>query len=155
MFLNRGFLPRAGFALLVLLAAWALQTAQGPGASPRPLAAPAPGLPGEQGATGGHWAPVARGTIPMPLGVPAAHASVLVAMPAGDSAALTAFWFAGDRESAPNVQIAASRFDRALQTWSPAQMVVNRHAMGAQLGFGVTRAAFAPGTGQQRVGFAV
>ena len=138
MFLNSGFLPRAGFALLVLLAVWALQTAQGPSASPRPLAAPAPGLPGEQAAAG-HWAPVARGTIPMPLGVPAAHASVLVAMPAGDSAALTAFWFAGDRESAPNVQIAASRFDRALQTWSPAQMVVNRHAMGAQLGFGLRR----------------
>ena len=139
MFLNPGFLPRAGFALLVLLAVWALQTAQGPGASPRPLAAPAPGLPGEQSAATGHWAPVARGTIPMPTGVPAAHASVLVAMPAGDSAALTAFWFAGDRESAPNVQIAASRFDRALQTWSPAQMVVNRHAMGAQLGFGLRR----------------
>jgi hypothetical protein len=139
MLFNPGFLPRAGFALLVLLAVWALQTAQGPSASPRPLAAPAPGLPGEQGAAAGHWAPVARGTIPMPLGVPAAHASVLVAMPAGDSAALTAFWFAGDRESAPNVQIAASRFDRALQTWSPAQMVVNRHAMGAQLGFGLRR----------------
>ena len=139
MFLNPGFLPRAGFALLVLLAVWALQTAQGPGASPRPLAATAPGLPGEQSAATGHWAPVARGTIPMPTGVPAAHASVLVAMPAGDSAALTAFWFAGDRESAPNVQIAASRFDRALQTWSPAQMVVNRHAMGAQLGFGLRR----------------
>ena len=138
MLFNPGFLPRAGFALLVLLAVWALQTAQGPGASPRPLAAPAPGLPGEQAAAG-HWTPVARGTIPMPLGVPAAHASVLVAMPAADSAALTAFWFAGDRESAPNVQIAASRFDRALQTWSPARIVVNRHAMGAQLGFGLRR----------------
>ena len=138
MFLNPGFLPRAGFALLVLLAVWALQTAQGPSASSRPLAAPAPGLPGEQAAAG-HWAPVARGTIPMPVGVPAAHASVLVAMPAGDPAALTAFWFAGDRESAPNVQIAASRFDRALQTWSPARIVVNRHAMGAQLGFGLRR----------------
>jgi hypothetical protein len=139
MFLNPGFLLRAGFALLVLLAVWALQTAQGPSASPRPLAAPAPVLPGEQGAIAGHWAPVARGTIPMPTGVPAAHASVLVAMPAGDSAALAAFWFAGDRESAPNVQIAASRFDRARQTWSPAQIVVNRHAMGAQLGFGLRR----------------
>ena len=138
MFLNPGFLPRAGFALLVLLAVWALQTAQGPSASPRPLAAPAPGSPGEQAAAG-HWAPVARGTIPMPTGVPAAHASVLVAMPAGDSASLTAFWFAGDRESAPNVQIAASRFDRARQAWGPAQIVVNRHAMGAQLGFGLRR----------------
>ena len=139
MFLNPGFLPRACFALLVLLAVWGLQTALLPIASPRPLAAPAPGLPSEQGAAAGHWAPVARGTIPMPAGVPAAHASALVAMPAGNSAALTAFWFAGDRESAPNVQIAASRFDRARQVWSPAQIVVNRHAMGAQLGFGLRR----------------
>ena len=138
MLFNAGFFLRAGFALLVLLAVWALQTAQGPSASPRPLAAPAPGLPAEQAAAG-HWAPVARGTIPMPTGVPAAHASVLVAMPPGDSAALTAFWFAGDRESAPNVQIAASRFDRARQTWSPAQIVVNRHATGGQLGFGLRR----------------
>jgi predicted neuraminidase len=75
----------------------------------------------------------------MPAGVPAAHASVLVAMPEADSAALTAFWFAGDRESAPNVQIAASRFDRARQAWSPARFVVNRHAMGVQLGFGLRR----------------
>lgn len=139
MFFNPGFLPRAGFALLVLLAVWALQTAQGTGASPRPLAAPAPGWPGEQGAAVGHWAPVARGTIPMPGGVPSAHASVLVAMPVDDSAALTAFWFAGDRESAPNVQIAASRFDRARQAWGPAQIVLNRHAAGAHLGFGLRR----------------
>ncbi len=139
MFFHPGFLPRAGCVLLVLLAVWALQTAQGPSASPRPRASPAPGLSGEQAAALGHWAPVARGTIPMPAGVPAAHASVLVAMPAGDSAALTAFWFAGDRESAPNVQIAASRFDRASQAWSPARIVVNRHAMGAQLGFGLRR----------------
>jgi predicted neuraminidase len=52
---------------------------------------------------------------------------------------LTAFWFAGDRESAPNVQIAASQFDRATQQWLPARYVVNRHVMGTQLGFGLRR----------------
>lgn len=81
----------------------------------------------------------AHGNIPMPAGAAAAHASNLLAMPAGDAAVLTAFWFAGDRESAPNVQIAASQFDRATQQWLPARFVVNRHVMGEQLGFGVRR----------------
>jgi len=132
-------LLRAGFALCVLAAAWTLQITQRPSAPPSAAAAPAPQLPGAQDAGAGRWVEVVRGTIPMPQGVPAAHASTLVAMPAGDSAVLTAFWFAGDRESAPNVQIAASRFERAGQGWSPARIVVNRHAMGAQLGFGLRR----------------
>ena len=80
-----------------------------------------------------------RGTIPMPDGMAAAHASTLLAMPASHSAALTAFWFAGDRESAPNVQIAASQFDRAAQQWTAARLVVDRFAMGDQLGFGLRR----------------
>jgi predicted neuraminidase len=83
--------------------------------------------------------PQAAGTIPMPAGAAAAHASNLLAMPQGHAAVLSAFWFAGDRESAPNVQIAASQYDRASQQWLPARFVVNRHAMAAQLGFGVRR----------------
>jgi predicted neuraminidase len=83
--------------------------------------------------------PQARGHIPMPEGAAAAHASYLLAMPAGDAAVLSAFWFAGDRESAPNVQIAASQFDRVTQQWLPARFVVNRHVMAQQLGFGVRR----------------
>jgi len=75
----------------------------------------------------------------MPADVPSAHASNLLAMPAGHTAAVTAFWFAGDRESAPNVQIAASQFDRASQQWLPARYVVNRHTMGEHLGFGLRR----------------
>ena len=81
----------------------------------------------------------AAGKIPMPADAAAAHASNLLAMPVGHPAALTAFWFAGDRESAPNVQIAASQFDRASQQWLPARYVVNRHVMGEQLGFGLRR----------------
>ena len=80
-----------------------------------------------------------RGTIPMPDGMAAAHASNLLVMPSNHAAALTAFWFAGDRESAANVQIAASQFDRATQQWTAARLVVDRFAMGQQLGFGLRR----------------
>jgi len=75
----------------------------------------------------------------MPAGVPAAHASTLLPMPAGHASALLAFWFAGTRESAPDVQIAASAFDRASQQWQPARFVVDRQEIGAQLGFGLRR----------------
>ena len=96
-----------------------------------------------------------RGTIPMPEGMAAAHASTLLAMPASHSAALTAFWFAGDRESAPNVQIAASQFDRAAQQWTAARLVVDRFAMGDQLGFGLRRlgnpVAWLDGTGRMHL----
>lgn len=79
------------------------------------------------------------GRIPMPANAPAAHASTLLALPPGQPAALQAYWFAGSRESGPDVQIATSQFDRATQQWSPATYVVNRHAAGAQLGFGLRR----------------
>jgi len=82
---------------------------------------------------------VDRGPIPMPEGMAAAHASTLLAMPAGHPAALTVFWFSGDRESGPNVQIAASQYLRATGQWTPARFVVNRFAMGEQLGFGLRR----------------
>lgn len=81
----------------------------------------------------------AGGKIPMPANTPAAHASSLVPMPAGSAAQLLAFWFAGERESAPNVQIAFSWFDRAAQAWVPSRFVVNRFALGPQLGYGVRR----------------
>jgi len=81
----------------------------------------------------------ARGEIPMPAGAAAAHASSLLVMPEKHPAALTIFWFSGERESGPLVQIAASQFDRATQQWSPPRFVVNRHEMGKQLGYGVRR----------------
>lgn len=85
------------------------------------------------------WVTGAKGHIPMPQGAMAAHASALVAMPDSHPDALMAFWFAGDRESAPNVQIASASFNRISQSWGEARFVVNRHAVGAQLGFGVRR----------------
>ena len=81
----------------------------------------------------------AAGKIPMPEGANAAHASNLLALPQGQSAALLAFWFAGDYESAANVQIAAAQFDRSTQRWSLAHYVVNRQAMAQSLGFGLRR----------------
>ena len=82
---------------------------------------------------------LARGTIPMPANTPAAHASTLLPMPVDSPASLLAFWFAGTRESAPDVQIAMSALDRATQQWQPARFVVNREALGQQLGHGVRR----------------
>ncbi|MDH4479208.1 MAG: exo-alpha-sialidase [Rhodoferax sp.] len=139
MFSPSGILVRAGLALLCVAAVWVLDTAQRPAALRGAAAAPALLLATGPGAGAGHWVPLGGGTIPMPEGVPAAHASALLPMPAGDPAVLTAFWFAGDRESAPNVQIVAAQFDRARQAWSPARVVVNRHAMGVPLGMGLRR----------------
>lgn len=81
----------------------------------------------------------AKGEIPMPAGMAAAHASSLLPMPASHAAALTVFWFSGDRESGPNVQIAASQYLRSTGQWTPARFVVNRFVAGEQLGHGVRR----------------
>ena len=82
----------------------------------------------------------AQGLIPMPANTPAAHASTLLPLPASHPAALMAFWFAGSRESGPDVQIAASQFERATQTWSEARYVVRRNQGGRQsTGAGVRR----------------
>jgi predicted neuraminidase len=81
----------------------------------------------------------ARGHIPMPANTPAAHASTLLAMPADHPSSLVAFWFAGSKESAPDVQIAASHFDRATQQWSPARFVVDRFLGRHRLGFALRR----------------
>lgn len=81
----------------------------------------------------------AAGRIPMPAGAAAAHASNLLALPPDQSAALQVYWFAGSRESGPDVQIAMSEFDRATQQWSPPAYVVNRHTAGGRLGYGLRR----------------
>lgn len=134
--MSRSVLARA---LLALLAAAALLAFDSYRRAPAPAPAQA-SWPLQTGAVDTTGLSVnARGHIPMPTDARAAHASYLLAMPSGEKAALTAFWFAGDRESAPNVQIAAAQFDRAKQRWSEARYVVNRHQMAAQLGFGLRR----------------
>lgn len=90
-------------------------------------------------AADGSLMPMSHGHIPMPANTPAAHASSLLALPAAHPATLMAFWFAGTRESAADVQIAAAQFDRGTQQWSAARFVLNRAAMGEPLGFGVRR----------------
>ena len=127
---------RAGGALTFLLLAMVVDLWQRPIA---PVPAQAVFPTGAKDLNLAQLRPVASGVIPMPEGAAAAHASNLLAMPADHPAAVTAFWFAGDRESAPNVQIAASQFDRATQKWLPARYVVDRHVMGEQLGFGLRR----------------
>lgn len=122
-------------AVLVLC----IESAQRSGVPPLPQAV----WPVEQPAASG-WRVDAltltgSGHIPMPADTPAAHASSLLAMSAGQPVALTVFWFSGERESGPNVQIAASQWSRATQQWAPARFVVNRHTLGAQLDFGVRR----------------
>lgn len=82
---------------------------------------------------------VRAGDLPMPAGARAAHASSLVVMPPDSSAVLTVFWFSGERESGPQVQIVASQLDRASGQWSAPQVVVNRQVVGQQLGFGIRR----------------
>jgi predicted neuraminidase len=74
---------------------------------------------------------VARYDIPMPTNTPAAHASFLLA---DQNTGLRAFWFAGSRESGPDVQIVASQFLNGV--WTKPITVVNRHSAFAELGVG-------------------
>jgi predicted neuraminidase len=73
-------------------------------------------------------------TIPMPPGVPAAHASALAALPNGE---LLACWWAGQRESAPDVQVYIARWRDG--RWGPARSIVDRDSLGRALQFGVRR----------------
>lgn len=73
-------------------------------------------------------------TIPMPPGVPAAHASALAALPNGD---LLACWWAGQRESAPDVQLYLARWRDG--RWGAPQPIVDRDSLGGALQFGVRR----------------
>lgn len=82
---------------------------------------------------------VGQGIIPMPADTPTAHASSLLPMPAGGPNVLLAFWFAGTKESAPDVGIAAAGFDRATQQWLGTRFVLDRQRLGQQLGFAVRR----------------
>lgn len=136
LFRARSFYWRWPAAVLVACALLALDMAQR-SSLPPPASADGPVASMPQGTS--DLVESDRGSIPMPDAMAAAHASTLLAMPANHAAALTAFWFAGDRESAPNVQIAASQFDRGTQQWSAARLVVDRFAMGQQLGFGLRR----------------
>jgi len=124
----------AGLVVCLGLLAWDLW--QRPPQSPMARAAwpAAAAVPPDAG-----WVLHSSGRISMPPDAPAAHASTLLALPDRESAALQAYWFAGSRESGPDVQIATSAFDRSTQQWRPATYVVNRHRAGEALGYGLRR----------------
>jgi len=76
----------------------------------------------------------ANTTIPMPAGVPAAHASALTVLPGGE---LLACWWAGQRESAPDVRLYMARWRDG--RWSEPRAVVERGTLGRALHMGVRR----------------
>ncbi|NBX55984.1 MAG: hypothetical protein EBQ82_12345 [Betaproteobacteria bacterium] len=127
--------PWLGLLVCLALAAWEALRWQAT-ASPAPtaaLVAPAAHTVGKA------WQMVDSGDLPQPASAPAAHASHLLTLPANSPYALAAFWFAGERESAPDVRIAMSLMDRQSLVWHTAQWVVDRHVMGAALGHGLRR----------------
>jgi predicted neuraminidase len=77
----------------------------------------------------------ASGEVPAPPRVRGAHASALVAGTRGDD--LLVFWWAGARESAPDVAIYAAHW--ADGRWGEARRILTREGLAAQLGFGVRR----------------
>ena len=77
---------------------------------------------------------ISGGLIPMPSGVPSAHSSALAPLPGND---MLAFWWAGSRESGPDVKVYSARWSAG--TWSAPRMIANRDSLGAVLGFGVRR----------------
>ncbi len=79
------------------------------------------------------------GDIPMPPNTPSAHASSLVPLSSAHSESLAVAWFAGERESAPDVRIAFSSFDREAQEWQPARHIASRESIGQSVGFGIRR----------------
>lgn len=123
------------FVLLVL----ALDAARRPPLPPDAQARMPQAEAGGRGVDAASLRRVAGGLVPMPEGARAAHASSLLTMPAGDAAALTLFWFSGERESGPQVQIAATQWSRAEGRWMAPRIVVNRHRMGEVLGHGLRR----------------
>lgn len=130
---------RAGTAVLIALSLLAIDALQRPSAAPAAMAALTGPAAQQMGVNPATLQRVDGGPLPMPPGATAAHASSLVAMPAHHPAALTVFWFSGERESGPLVQIVASQWSRTQKAWSLPVVVANRAVLGAQLGFGVRR----------------
>ncbi len=78
--------------------------------------------------------PRSSSLIPMPPNVPSAHASAMAPL-SGDG--MITFWWAGSRESGPDVKVYASRW--ADGKWGQPWVVASRDSLGDALGFGVRR----------------
>ena len=72
--------------------------------------------------------------IQAPHGAHSAHASALTPL---KGERMLAFWWAGSRESGPDVKVFSSTWSRGL--WSAPRVVASRESLGKALGFGVRR----------------
>jgi predicted neuraminidase len=72
--------------------------------------------------------------IPKPHNAPSAHASAMTPLPGGRMAA---FWWAGSRESGPDVKVYASHW--ADGKWAQPWEVASRDTLSSALGYGVRR----------------
>lgn len=89
----------------------------------------APALPGKVS-----FVPRSATLLPKPPNAPSAHASALTPLPGGRMAA---FWWAGSRESGPDVKVYASHWTDG--KWAQPWEVASRDTLAAALGYGVRR----------------
>jgi predicted neuraminidase len=133
---SQTFIPRqtkrtvAACALLVL-AAFGAEAHRWTRAAPAPsvLTMAASAAPGQA-----RLAELSNSLIPMPQDTPSAHASSLATVPGGG---MLAFWWAGSRESGPDVKVYAARSNNG--KWGAPWEVASRESLGRALGFGVRR----------------
>lgn len=121
-------------ALVCLLAVLTVMTAEGVRWARAKRAATTPTTVGIVAHGAARLTEISNSFIPMPRDVPSAHASALTTLP-GDR--MLAFWWAGDRESAPNVKVYAARWQEG--KWGQPWEVASRASLGKALGFGVRR----------------
>lgn len=127
------------FAALMLLVTWAWDAVRFATHLDLPDPVFAVADDGRRGAVAPVLVEIGRHTIPVPDGKPSSHASTIVVAPGRGGDQLLAFWFAGSRESGPDVEIVSSRFDLARQEWSPPRVALNRHRLAEELDFNVRR----------------
>lgn len=119
----------AAACALVVLAAFGAEALRWTRAAPAPSALTLAAAPGGQA----RLTDMTQSLIPMPPDTPSAHASTLATVPGG----MLAFWWAGSRESGPDVKVYASRSTNG--KWSAPWEVASRESLGKVLGFGVRR----------------
>jgi len=125
--------PRAALALLLLALAVAAEITRWPSPAPDPV----PALPGAT-ATSETALPrlveVSSSILRLQHEQAAEHASSLAQLPGGD---LLAVWWAGSRESGPDVRVYAARWHQG--RWNTPRAVVDRQMLGREFGFAVRR----------------
>jgi predicted neuraminidase len=72
--------------------------------------------------------------LPKPPNAPSAHASAITPLPGGR---IAAFWWAGSRESGPDVKVYSSHWENG--KWTRPWEVASRESLSAALGYGVRR----------------